>query len=89
MANHHSGRPWERLKHRVFAEETHCWLCGRYVDQDLPPRTRWSRSIDLIHPKSRGGSDQDRSNLRLAHIHCNSSRGNKPPTRTQTKSRHW
>jgi 5-methylcytosine-specific restriction endonuclease McrA len=70
-----SGRPYERLKARVFAEETHCWLCGRWVDQSLPPRTRWSRSLDHVISLDAGGDPLARTNARLAHLCCNSSKG--------------
>lgn len=70
------GRPWERVCHRVYAEEANCHLCGRYVDQTLPPRTSQSRSVHhLIPPDIRPDLANVRSNLRLAHYGCNSSYG--------------
>jgi 5-methylcytosine-specific restriction endonuclease McrA len=70
-----SGRPYERLKARVFREESHCWRCHRWVDQGLEPRTPWSRSLDHVIPLHLGGPPLARWNARLAHIRCNSSRG--------------
>lgn len=72
------GRPYERLKQQVFAEETHCWICGEYVDQTLPPRTPMSRSVDHVVPLDPrfGGHPTARENARLAHYGCNSRRGN-------------
>lgn len=63
----------------MFAEETHCWICGRPVDQTLPARTAWSRSVDHIRPVSRGGHPTARNNARLAHLRCNTSRGDGTP----------
>lgn len=75
------GRAWRRACERVYAEETHCYLqpwtgCHGQVDQTLPPRTRWSRSVHhLIPPDIRPDLANARSNLRLAHYGCNSSYG--------------
>ena len=68
-------RKWRELRERVFAEETHCWLCGRHVDQTLPPRTPQSRSVDHVVALDQGGAEFDRLNVRLAHFGCNSRRG--------------
>ncbi len=68
-------RKWRELRERVYAEETHCWICKRYVDQTLPPRTRWSRSVDHVIPLAQGGAEFDRANVRLAHFGHNSARG--------------
>ena len=85
-----SGTKWEQLKARVFAEETHCWLCHRYVDQTLPPRTAQSRSVDHIVPLSKGGAELDRRNVRLAHHGCNSRRGSGLPSVPATgATRRW
>lgn len=81
------GPRYERLKAQVFAEETHCWICQRWVDQALPPRTRWSRSLDHVVPVSRGGDPYARSNARLAHLCCNTSRGNGTPGVGHTSQR--
>uniref|UniRef100_UPI001B7FF4DF hypothetical protein n=1 Tax=Amycolatopsis pretoriensis TaxID=218821 RepID=UPI001B7FF4DF len=32
------GRAWREVSSRVYAEETHCWICGDYVDPRLHPR---------------------------------------------------
>lgn len=86
------GRRWRDAQARVFAEETHCWLCGRWVDQDIPnPRDPWARSVDHIIPRDDGGPLYDRDNLRLAHIRCNTIRGNKnrAAKHRPTPSRPW
>lgn len=69
------GRPWRTLQARVFAEETHCHLCGEWVDQLLPPRHPRARSVDHLISLESGGPPLDRSNVRLAHLGCNSRRG--------------
>lgn len=86
------GRPWVRVQRKVYAEETNCHLCGRYVDQTLPIRTPQSRSVHhLIPPDIRPDLAEVRSNLRLAHYGCNSSYGRGEyetrPGRTATKHR--
>ncbi|MEU4590055.1 HNH endonuclease [Micromonospora aurantiaca (nom. illeg.)] len=69
------GRPWRRLCAQVYATETHCIRCGRYVDQTLPPRTPQSRSVDHKVPLAQGGQPLDRRNVGLAHLGCNSRAG--------------
>lgn len=83
------GRPARRLKARVFAEETHCWLCGEWVDPTLPPNDRLARSIDHVIPRSLGGDPHARANARLAHRKCNSSRGNRQPAQRNPRSVPW
>lgn len=76
MAKHagRRGDTWRRVQAQVFASESHCWLCGGYVDQALPPNDRMARSVDHVIPLERGGAPYARSNLRLAHRRCNSSK---------------
>jgi hypothetical protein len=71
------GRPWTRVQARVYAEETACFLCGRYVDQTLPNyRSAMARSVHhLIPPDVARHLANNRDNLRLAHIGCNASYG--------------
>jgi len=85
-----AGRAWTKLTQRVYAEETHCWLCGRHVDQDLPPRTPQSRSVDHVVPLKQGGDPLARENVRLAHHGCNSRRGpNLPSVPPSGATRQW
>lgn len=73
-----SGRPWERLKAQVFAEETHCHCCRSPVDQTLPHNHPKARSVDHLIPRDkRPDLAYERGNLRLAHRGCNSTRGNR------------
>jgi len=61
----------------VFAEETHCWLCGEWIDQRLHPRHPKARSADHLVQLQHHGSPHDRANLRLSCIGCNSARSNR------------
>jgi 5-methylcytosine-specific restriction endonuclease McrA len=70
------GRPWREVSARVYREETHCWLCGEWVDQTLPPKHPYARSADHLHQLQHGGPPILRSNLKLAHIRCNTARSN-------------
>ena len=72
-----TGSRWERLKRRVFAEETHCWLCNQLVDQTLWPQHPMARTVDHIIPLNAGGPPLERANCRLAHRRCNTVRSNK------------
>ncbi len=85
----HTGRPWERIRKLVIDESDVCWLCGRGVNKDLPYPHPMSASVDLVVPLSRGGNFLDRENLRLAHLYCNESRGNRPVFSRRPQSREW
>lgn len=67
-ANGHRRR---QLVARVKAEETHCALCGKWVDQDLHHLDPQAAVVDEDLPRSRGGSQYDRSNCHLMHRSCN------------------
>lgn len=66
-----NGHRWRELTRRVRAEETHCALCGEYVDQALPHLEPLAASVDHIIPVERGGPEYDRANLTLMHRRCN------------------
>lgn len=73
------SRAWRRLCEQVYAEETHCWLCHQWVDQDLTKDDPMSRTVDHVIPLARGGPPvPDRDGARLAHRRCNSERGAQP-----------
>ena len=75
-------KPW-RLRdtgHSIdaIAERTKglCGICGNAIDMSARYPDPKSRSVDHIIPRSLGGGDE-LENLRIAHLSCNSRRGNK------------
>lgn len=70
------GRRWREAQAAVFDTETHCWLCNEPVDTRLHSRHPKARSADHLIQLDHGGNPYARSNLRLAHIGCNSGRSN-------------
>lgn len=78
-----TGRPYRRLQAWVYATQTYCWICGHPVDKALPykdPATGqvnpWSKSLDHVIPTvARPELAQAEHNARLAHLRCNTSRG--------------
>lgn len=80
---------WAALCRQVYSEESLCWICLAPVDFGAPPRTRWSKSVDHIKPvTSHPHLVLVRSNLRLAHVGCNSRKSNLPAV-TYEPSREW
>ena len=63
-----------------------CWICRQPLDLSGPGPL--SPSLDHVIPASRGGDDSD-GNARLAHLVCNSARGNRQPTQLGPQSRRW
>lgn len=61
---------------RSLAEErgTRCGFCGLDVDMALRKPDPMRASVDHVIPRSRGGTDE-RSNLQLCHLRCNSIKG--------------
>lgn len=75
---------WRTLRNQVYREETHCWVCGMWVEQSLPKTHPMSRTVDHLIPVARGGAGiPDRSGVRLAHRRCNGKRGHRPTTTAQ------
>lgn len=64
-----------------------CWICRQPMDLTRPG-VPLSPSLDHVIPASRGGDDSD-ANARLAHLVCNTSRGNRAPTQLGPQSRTW
>lgn len=91
------GQRWRKLVAQVKAEETHCWLCGQYVDPRYTyPDSRCASVDHVIEVDKAPHLMYERSNTRLACFGCNSSRGatygnhkrnNKTPP--PTHSRDW
>ncbi len=69
MTRPRSGDPrratitYKRLRERQRALRLPCWLCGKPVIYDAPPRSRWSFSVDHVVPLKYGGSCNDPGNL--------------------------
>lgn len=66
-----SSAALKRLRAAVYAEESHCGICGEVVDKSLTFPHPMSPSLDHITPWRDGGAWYDRNNLRLAHFRCN------------------
>ncbi len=80
---------WKYLCGQVFAEESVCWICRELVDFTLPPRTRWSKSVDHVKPvATHPHLVLVRANLRLAHVGCNSRKRDRP-MEPYEPSREW
>lgn len=73
-----TGRPWRSasaaVRARAAAGEP-CCRCGGQIDVTLPPRTRWSFSVDHLVPLSRGGDPLAPGNLAPCHHGCNARGG--------------
>ncbi len=54
-------------------EGWNCWLCNEPVDPALHWPHRFAGSVDHVVPVSLGGTDE-RKNLRLSHLTCNTSK---------------
>jgi 5-methylcytosine-specific restriction endonuclease McrA len=74
----HHGRPWKRVRAEVLRASDVCWICGKggatSVDHVVPVSLDPSRALDP-------------TNLRPAHLGCNSARGN--GRRGMPTSRPW
>jgi 5-methylcytosine-specific restriction endonuclease McrA len=64
---------YRRNRARVLREEVLCVVCRKTVNKSLKFPDPWSATAGHIVPRSRGGSNE-RGNLQLEHLHCNSSR---------------
>lgn len=71
---------YDRNHKRVLRDETLCWICGDVVDKTLSGRDPKGPSVDHVIPRAQGGSN-DRDNLRLAHLSCNSAHAGRRTTR--------
>lgn len=73
-----NGTKRDRLVARVKREESHCHLCGQWVDVRLPHGLPGSPEVDELLPVTYGGNPLDRTNCRLAHRWCNRKRWYRP-----------
>ncbi|MGH1505071.1 MAG: HNH endonuclease [Acidimicrobiales bacterium] len=70
---------WLETRAIVLARDTHCHLCGEWVNKGLSGRVSDGPNVDHIIPKSRGGAYYDAANAALAHKRCNQIKWNKMP----------
>ena len=74
----HTGHRWRKLRGQVLRASDVCWICGE----------RGSTTVDHIVPVSLDPARcLDPTNVRPAHLSCNSSRGN--GQRGMPTSRPW
>jgi 5-methylcytosine-specific restriction endonuclease McrA len=71
------GPAWVNARDACYDSETVCWLCGDWVNQDLPRGHPYARTADHLIQLCHGGPPADRANLHLAHGRCNTARSNK------------
>jgi 5-methylcytosine-specific restriction endonuclease McrA len=75
-----STQRWKRLRAEVYRTESVCYLCGRAVDFDAKSWQPWAPNADHIIPvELRPDLAFERSNVRLAHRACNSSKRSRLP----------
>lgn len=70
-----SGPGWKRMRQDVLDSETHCGICGGYVDRTVLGTHPDAPSVDHIIPIDDGGDHLERSNVQLAHFGCNARKG--------------
>lgn len=74
-----SGRPFERLKKRVYATETICVICEKPVDKSLPYRDPVTGKVNRMSKSIEHGTELDADGHpydgHLAHLRCNSIKG--------------
>ena len=61
---------YRKLRNILLSAAVICSICGKGKEKDNP------FTVDHIVPVSKKGSN-DASNMRIAHLKCNSKRGNK------------
>ncbi len=66
----------ELIEAKWEASDRTCILCGKPIDDTVPPRRPASRTIEHLIPISRGGK-HDLDNLGFSHRACNTSKGSK------------
>ena len=85
-------RAYRRKAQRLRRSEDLCWICGEWIDRDLPPTHAQSWTADHMHPLAAGGHIM--GELRAAHRDCNARRGSGKTKAAQTRapqrtSRDW
>ena len=71
-------KEWALAKKRAKASFDHiCAMCGKELDATAKPYTHNAIEIDHIIPLARGGHPTELSNLQLACMKCNRTKGTK------------
>ena len=71
-------KQWLHLAKRMVQPGSICWLCGTPIRFDVPPRSRWSGSLDHVIPIAiRPDLAWSPANLMPAHVGCNSRKRDK------------
>jgi 5-methylcytosine-specific restriction endonuclease McrA len=71
---------WKRLRAEVYRTESDCYICGRAVDFAAKSWEPWAPNADhIIAIELRPDLAFERSNVRLAHRACNSSKRSRLP----------
>jgi 5-methylcytosine-specific restriction endonuclease McrA len=71
---------WKRLPAEVYRTESDCYLCGRAVDFTAQSWQPWAPNADHVVPVELAPELAfERSNVRLAHRACNSSKRSRLP----------
>lgn len=87
-------RRYKRLAAWVYRAYDVCCICGGPVDKTLRFPDPKSRSLEHLTPIADGGDPYDPANAALAHLGCNSRKGQAMQHRGQrsslgTPSRSW
>ena len=72
------------MRRRVLRSETHCAICGQWVDQSLPWLDPMAPQVDHRIPVDKGGDPWARENLTLVHRRCNRAKSNNTATPLST-----
>lgn len=73
------GHAWRKTRQAILAHDTTCWICGQ----------PGADTVDHVIPLALGGAPLDPTNLRPAHHHCNSQRGDGTRGTNTQGSRDW
>src|SRR5271163_2323876 len=78
--SHWGGETTARYRAAIIQRDgPNCWICGKSFKLKERP------TLDHVKPKSKGGSHRF-SNLKIAHMKCNTSRGNNwTPPQSETE----
>lgn len=71
-----TGRPVRRTE-IAERDKWRCGICGGTVPQDAVWPDPLSASLDHVVPLTEPGATHDPANVRLAHLACNTARGNR------------